>query len=311
MNLALWIVLALFVLLFVLGVVLMCFASRRRKVRDPMDPEVLEHTDWNRFKDYIQTGIDWLSQHETEDLHVISYDDKVLHAKFVPCEDAKGTVLLFHGYRSHYLVDFSLILSWYHDRGFNLLLCDQRAHRESQGKYITFGIRERYDVLSWVTYLSMVLGDDHPMILHGLSMGATTVLMASDTEFPANVCGIIADCGFTSPGDIMRHLVKRLYRLPARPVVAFMSLFTRLFAGYGMEEWSTVDALKEARYPILLLHGLADDFVPSWMSRAAYDACTSEKTIVEVDGADHGRSYLVEPERCQRELQAFLGRVMP
>lgn len=301
-----WILAALLLILIAVGVGCMRFMSRRRTGRDPADPQVLETTDWKKYKTHIQAAVDWLAAQEKEELHVISYDDKLLHGTFVPCENARGTILLFHGYRSHYLVDFSAALPYYQKLGFNLLLCDQRSHRQSGGKYITFGIRERFDVLSWVTYLSMKLGEAHPLYLDGLSMGATTVLMAADMEFPGNVRGILADCGFTSPGDIIRHLVQQRYHLPPKPVTAFIGIFTKLFAGFGMEQWSTCQALKNARYPVLLLHGLADDFVPSWMSRAAYEACTSEKTLIEVEGAAHGCSYLVETDRCKQALREFL-----
>ena len=94
-------------------------------------------------------------------LRVMSYDGKMLSARFLPREDAKGTILLFHGYRSSGLLDFGPELEFLHRQGYNLLLCDQRAHGASQGRYMTFGVRERYDVLSWVTYLAQMLGAGH------------------------------------------------------------------------------------------------------------------------------------------------------
>lgn len=306
MKLAFWILGLLLAALGIAGVASMAYISRRRRINDPTDPQVLENTSWSKYRPWIEAGTAWLAAREQTQLQVVSYDGKLLHARFVPCENARGTILLFHGYRSHYLVDFSAVLPYYHELGFNLLICDQRSHGQSEGNYITFGVRERYDVVSWVTYLSLMLGESHPLILDGLSMGASTVLMASDLELPGNVRGIIADCGFTSPGDIIRYLLKKQYGLPARPVAAFISLFTKVFAGFGLEQWSTTEALRNARYPVLLIHGLADDFVPSWMSRAAYDACTSEKTLIEVEGAEHGCSYLRAPERCKAALKEFL-----
>lgn len=126
-------------------------------------------------------------EQEPEQLYVESYDGKRLHAQLLRTEDAVGTILLFHGYRSSWNVDFSASLLFYRSLGYNLLLVDQRAHQDSEGTFLTFGAKERYDVISWVTYLGQKLGQAHPLFLGGLSMGATTVLLASCFEFPANV----------------------------------------------------------------------------------------------------------------------------
>ena len=160
--------------------------------------------------------------------------------------------------------------------------------------------------MSWVTYMSLMLGQNHPIFLSGLSMGASTVLMAADMEFPANVRGIIADCGFTSPGDQLRFLVKKWYHLPPGFMVALLGIFTRVFGGFGMDEWSTELSLKEAKYPILLAHGEADSLVPSFMSQQAFDACTGKKRLELFPGAEHGVSYLTDKARYQKALLEFL-----
>ena len=191
--------------------------------------------------------------------------------------------------------------------GYSLLLVDQRAHGQSQGKYLTFGVRERMDVISWATYMGQKLGPDAPLILGGLSMGATTVLMASCFDFPANVRAIIADCGFTSPYEIAKSVLRRDYpRLPVGLLLPICGLFTRLYAGFGLHDASTLDAVRESRYPILFIHGTGDTFVPCEMTKEAYAACTSEKELVLVDGAEHGKSYLVEKGRVEEALCRFL-----
>lgn len=255
----------------------------------------------------------WVAAHAPQELFVVSYDGKRLHATFLPQENARGTILLFHGYRSCWQIDFGASLSYYYDTlGYQLLLVDQRAHGKSEGRFLTFGVRERYDVISWVTYLSQLLGEHHPMYLGGLSMGATTVLLASCFELPANVRGITADSGFTSPYEIAKSVLRRDHpRLPLWPLLAFYGLFTRLFAGYGLRETSTCDAVRESRYPILFIHGTADTFVPCEMTKRAFEACRSEKTLVLVDGAEHGKSYLVDKPRVQQALQSFFAAHLP
>lgn len=260
------------------------------------------------IKEKALASTDWVNSREHEELRVMSYDGKWLHATYLPQQNAKGTILLFHGYRSCWQIDFGLVLPYYYDTlGYSLLLIDQRAHGSSLGKYLTFGVRERMDVISWVTYMGQKLGPDAPLILGGLSMGATTVLMASCFDFPANVRAIIADCGFTSPYEIAKSVLRRNYpKAPLKLLLPLCSLFTRIFAGFGLHDASTLDAVKQSLYPILFIHGTDDTFVPCEMTKETYDACASPKELVLVDGAEHGKSYLVEKSRVEDALQRFL-----
>lgn len=302
------ILLLLLALFLCLGFWLLREASTGRRYTPQSLAAQLSKPAYLEIKDAALASTDWVQQHEHRELHVMSYDGKLLHATFLPRKDAKGTILLFHGYRSCWQIDFGLVLPYYYDTlGYQLLLVDQRAHGQSQGRHLTFGVRERYDVLSWATYMGQLLGPDEPLILGGLSMGATTVLMASCFDFPSNVRAIIADCGFTSPYEIMASVLRR--HRPNAPVwllLPICGLFTRLFAGYGLKEASTIDAVRESRYPILFLHGTGDTFVPCEMTRRAFDACASEKQLILVEGAEHGKSYLVEKSRVEDTLKQFL-----
>lgn len=289
-----------------LGIWLTCFAFGRRPVPDATDPEVVQNSPWARYEPYISQGAAWLKTQPVRELTVMSYDGLRLHGRFVPAENARATILQFHGYRSHYAVDFSASMEYYHDRGFNLLLVDQRAHGESEGRWITYGIKERFDVLSWVTYLSLMLGEDHPMLLSGVSMGATTVCMAAELELPGNVVGIVADCGFTSPADILSVMARRQYHVPGWLAVGFLNIFSHLLCGFGLWDSSTPEALAHTTIPTALFHGLDDPLVPCTMSRQAYEACASRKRLTEFPGAGHGTSWLTDTPRYQQVLEDFL-----
>ena len=194
MTTAVWIVLglALFCLLGGCAAVLACSRGRHATAA-----EIDDYLKPYPIHDEAMAAQRFVLEQEPEQLFVESYDGKRLHAQLLRTEDAVGTILLFHGYRSSWNVDFSASLLFYRSLGYNLLLVDQRAHQGSEGTFLTFGAKERYDVISWVTYLGQKLGQAHPLFLGGLSRGATTVLLASCFEFPANVRGVIADCGFT------------------------------------------------------------------------------------------------------------------
>ncbi len=306
MYIALGIVLLLLIALFVVGLSAFHYVFLRRPVPNPMTPEGREKGHWEPYAEQIETAAKWLEKQAVKPLQVTSYDGKQLYGRFVERENAKGTIIFFHGYRSHFGVDFSASMKFYHSQGYNALYCDQRAHGLSEGRVITFGVKERMDVMSWVTYMSLMLGEDHPIFLSGLSMGASTVLMAADMEFPANVRGIIADCGFTSPGNQIRYILNRDYHLPVMATTAFLNIFTCLFGGFHLDEWSTELALENARYPVLIVHGMEDSLVPCAMSRHAFEACTSKAQLALFPEAEHGLSYLTDKPRYQKLLLDFL-----
>ena len=218
-----------------------------------------------------------------------------------------ATIILFHGYRSHHLQDFAGIYGYYHSIGLNLLLVRQRAHGESGGKYITFGVRERRDVLTWIDFHNRTHGADN-VYLGGMSMGASTVLFAAGEALPDNVRGITADCGFSSPAEILGYIIKRDYHLPEKLVLPLMEVWARLLGGFSFYECDSRESLSRAKVPILFIHGRADDFVPCHMTEAGYAACAGEKEIHLIDGAGHGRSYLLEPERLRAALTDFFKR---
>ena len=304
---AIWLLLALALVCLFAAMVAVLLCSRGRRAAQPEIDAYLRR--YPQIHDDAMAGQQFVAEHAPQDLFVESYDGKRLHAQLLRREGACGTIALFHGYHSNWNIDFSAVIPFYYAQGYNCLIVDQRAHQQSGGTFLTFGVRERYDVLSWVTYLSQMLGQEHPIFLDGLSMGATAVLLASCFEFPANVRGVIADCGFTEPYDEMRHVLKSHGRwIPAGFVLFWVGVATRLLAGYGLHEADTRLSVAASRYPVLFIHGTGDDFVPCRMSEEAYADCTAEKELLLVEGAKHACSYLDDRPRVQSALENFLER---
>ena len=174
------------------------YACHRMEDPDWDSEEALKKTEYAEFAASLPRARQWLRDHNAEDVSVMSHDGLRLRGQWVPAEKPMGTIILFHGYRTHHIHDFSGIYSIYHNLGLNLLLVRQRAHGESEGKYITFGVRERLDALSWIEFHNRTHGADN-VFLGGMSMGASTLLFAAGEALPPNVRGITADCGFSSP----------------------------------------------------------------------------------------------------------------
>lgn len=287
------------------------YACARTADPDWDDPESLAGTMWKDHPVSIPDAGKWLREHNAVDVETTSFDGLKLSGKWVPAEHPMGTIILFHGYRSTYLTDFGGIFNRYHNWGLNLLLVRQRAHGESEGQYITFGVRERMDVLSWIDFHNRTHGMDN-VYLGGMSMGASTLLFAAGEALPPNVRGITADCGFSSPAEIIALTAQKRFRIPAKPILPVVNLFSRLLAGFDLWECNSTKILARAKVPILFIHGKADDFVPCRMTQAGYNACSGEKHLVLVEGAGHGMAFLFDRERVVNALRNFFfGHLSP
>ena len=183
-----WILYVAIFLLFLLvftGAYTFVYACARRKELPWLVEADIKKTSYGKYYKHIMFSHNWLKNHNAQDVFTTSNDGLKLHAYWVPAEKAKGTVLFAHGYRSTYLVDFGLAMEYYHNRGLNLLIPDQRTHGQSEGRFITFGVKESEDMRQWVKYHNAHLCRC-PIMLSGMSMGASTMLFLADQDVPDN-----------------------------------------------------------------------------------------------------------------------------
>lgn len=304
MPVILFILTAILILILVSGGYVFLVGCVRRKELPWFVEDELKKTPYGKYYEHIINADNWLKTHKAEDVYITSEDGLRLHGLWVGVDNARATVLLVHGYRSSMLVDFGLAFEFYHSMGFNLLIPDQRSHGKSQGWFITFGVKESRDMLGWLKFHNEHYGA-YPLLLSGLSMGASTVMYMADEDLPENTCAIIADCGFTSPQEILSSVYTRVTHLPARPSIYAAELFARLLAGFSLWEKDTRKTLTKNKLPILMVHGMADDFVPCKMTEEAFAVCAGEKKLLLVDNAGHGVSFLVDRQSygaCVEEM---------
>lgn len=272
----------------------------RGKVPCPQDPQ------YDPYRVKMKEIYHTLSERAFETVTISSHDGLTLSGRYYHVKDGAPLDIGFHGYRSHPLTDFSggseLIFQMEH----NLLLVDQRAQGNSSGRTITFGIQERQDVLSWIYYAINRFGKDTKILLYGVSMGAATVLMASELELPKNVKGIIADSPYASPMEIILNVGKKQNRcIPHMLIKPFVILGAKIFGGFDIQETDAIQAVKNATVPILIIHGEDDRYVPCEMSNIT----THNPEIVTrytFPGAAHGISYLVDTQRYRKLVTEFL-----
>ena len=278
-------------------------------------------TDWNQYAPLLQERKAFMLSQDHREVSQMSFDNLKLHATFFPALEEyvdktemaagkKKAVICFHGYTSKGMSDYIGLSDYYLKRGYAMLLPDARAHGESEGEYIGFGCLDRKDALVWIHWLIQEVGEDVEIVLHGTSMGGATVLMTSGLELPAQVKGIVSDCGFTSPKEVFTHVLNSMYHLPAFPVIQGADIMNKKLAGYGMDECNAKREVAHAKIPILFIHGSNDTFVPTHMCNEIYDCCASPKKKLIVEGAAHAESYYKDTEKYEQALNEFFDEIM-
>lgn len=255
---------------------------------------------------------DWRSWHDEqpfEQVQIEAHDGIKLNGYYLEANEPSNKVVLFaHGYLGH-AKDMSLFGEHYvEELGYHMISPDSRGHGESGGNYIGFGWHDRLDYMEWIRYIIDRFGTDVEIVLHGLSMGGATVLMTSGEDLPEQVKAIIADSPYTGVYQLFSYQLDRMFHLPDIPFLPTLSLITNWKAGYTLKEASALEQVKKTEVPILYIHGGADQFVPTEMTKKLYEQTNSEAEILLVPGASHGESIVLEREKYLQTLQTFLNR---
>ncbi|MBQ3015653.1 MAG: alpha/beta hydrolase [Clostridia bacterium] len=310
LKIALWtfgvlIALAVIVLIASFICYMRVFYSPKRK---PMGQNDFPLPPGDIYKPYYPEMIEWMKTirampHET--ITIKSHDGLSLSGNYYEYKPGAPIELLFHGYQGCGERDLSAGVERCFAIGRSAVIIDQRSHGASEGRTTTFGIKERFDCLTWIEYITERFGKDTKIILTGVSMGAATVMMAAGEKLPENVVCVLADCGYSSAKAIIKKVIREM-GLPADLLYPFVRLGAFVFGGFKLEETSPLEAVKRANVPIIFIHGDNDAFVPHSMSAELYEACASKhKKFVISPGAGHGIAYPVNKELYIAALRDF------
>lgn len=269
--------------------------AERRLVVRCADSEMLEQV--------AQTGKAFASRPH-ESVEICARDGTRLVGHWMGVENPKRVIIAMHGWRSVWHRDFGMIADFFAENGCSVLYAEQRAQGGSGGEYMGFGLMERHDCLDWINWVNEKTQKQLPVYLCGISMGASTVLMAAGLPLPDNVRGIIADCGYTSPVDIWKHVARKAhisYGICGRPAGRLAKKRLRM----AMDEETCPQALSRSRTPVLFIHGTDDKFVPVEMTYENYKACAAPRRLFIVPGAEHGMCYLVDTLGYENAIKSF------
>ncbi|MFS0671842.1 alpha/beta hydrolase [Ornithinibacillus sp. 179-J 7C1 HS] len=250
---------------------------------------------------------EWVSEQEFEHIEMTSRDGLLLQGYFLEAkEPTNKLVIAAHGYLGRGS-DMALYGQYYYEElGYNFFTADSRGHGRSEGDYYGFGWPDRLDYMDWINLLVEKLGPETEIILHGLSMGAATVLMTAGEDLSDNVKVVIADSPYTSVHDLFSYQINRMFHLPSFPFIHSTSVVTKAKAGYSFKEASALEQVKKAEVPILYITGNADTFVPTEMTQELYQNTKSKAELVTFDNANHGESFVSDEEKYKKVVKEFL-----
>ncbi len=240
-----------------------------------------------------------------KNVSIKSFDGLTLRGKYFEYTKDAPIEIMFHGYKGSARRDMSGGVIRAHAVGHSALIVDHRASGKSDGHIISFGVNEGRDCMSWIDFVIKKINKDARIILTGVSMGAATVMICAAEPLPKNVIGVLADCGYTAPEDIIKKVMRDMH-LPADLLYPFARLGARLFGGFKLDSKKPIDAMARCKLPIIFYHGDNDDYVPYDMSMLNFDACASKyKQFVDIEGAGHGLCFLTDEEKYIRTLKEF------
>ena len=312
MGIVLIILIILILLTVSVGTYFVHFAiARKDQFNSALLPEEEKKTETGR-KAIIKKNIEsfdtftaeFLERSPSKNITIPSEDGLKLAGEFHSAASHRYAILI-HGYMGN-RTQMRHLAAVYSSWGFNTLLPDNRAHGESEGKWVGMGWLDKDDIMRWIDWISQ-RDEKAEIILHGISMGGATVMMVSGMNLPDNVKAAVEDCGYTSAWDIFRDELKALFHLPSFPLLNMYSLMSRIIAGYSPKEASSLKMLRKSRIPMLFIHGGDDNFVGTYMLDINYEAkINGEKQKLLIEDAGHGEAYLRDPERYFLAVRKFI-----
>lgn len=280
---------------------------------DPALDEVdLTITHYAPYADKINESIAYLRTLNWEKLSMKSFDGAELVA-YMHNVGSENTIVICHGYKSHYFGNTSCAGRFFTENGYNVVQIVSRGHGESGGDFITFGEHESKDLLMWIDKLEKELGMKK-MIVYGISLGSNTVMRASEFINSSAVKALILDCGFSNTKqtliDQLRNKGKPYFGglmvMVGKPYIRKMRKIGIERGGFDIFAGNTVESVKKSSLPAFFIHGKMDRTVPIENTMNNYEACPNKKELYIAENADHGAGFAAGGQELEEKIMSFL-----
>lgn len=304
------------------GITTLHFASSYMAFRSLLDrtyntPEFLINT-FHKKKSDKKPHIDderenWFNTLSFTEFSIENADGEKLTAYFLPSKTPSDRyVFCAPGFKTVAKRQFRFITKFFHDNNINVFMIDHRASGQSEGRYISFGVKEYRDALQWLHFMRESFGKDIKIFLYGVSMGAATVNnMCGDASLPENVKFAVSDCSFTTPWDLFIYSLKKAH-WPIHSLLSGMDFYNKMLAGFSFKDCITpLEAVANSHIPVLFIHGKRDNFVPWEMAQPLFDNCgAKDKELFIIDNASHCTCHLKAPEEYEGKILKLTDKYM-
>ena len=311
-----WIVLIVVLVLFFVGIPTLIFLMSGYmttkmlkksdiKIRNMKNMDVSFY-DRGPLKDMAAKGLEFMDTLDVKETTINSFDGFKLHAYLIknPYQETNKYFLGMHGFKSGPRHEYAPYLKYYLDAGYNIVIPDERAHYKSEGDYITMGLKEKYDCLDWAKWIVKTYGKDIKILIQGISMGAATVCLASELDLPKQVVGIVSDCPYSSLKDELEFQMKRINKkVPVKIILGGINYFIKRKMHVSINDTQPIDAVKNAKVPMIFYHGAKDEMCDVEFSKKLYEACSSKKKLIITDEANHAESIAYQKENYIKNIE--------
>ena len=254
-------------------------------------------------------GYDWYDNLNLPDATTTARDGKTVHGYLLKNPKDTGKWLICaHGYRGDARAEAPYAKHLY-EKGYSIVFVQMRAHEHDENRYCSMGYYEKDIILAWIDFLTH-METDCRILLHGVSMGAATVMLTTGESLPKNVRCAVADCGYTSCWDIYCDQIRKLAKIPPEPLLAAVNMVSRVRGNFDFKKCSPIEAVARSSTPTLFIQGTDDDMVPSAMSDKLVAACTAEKAQLVIPDAVHAGAAAKDPDLYFHTMDDFIGKYM-
>ena len=309
---AIWLAVMIFIFVNILLIVPFNFlgakiahgCNMKRKTADTWSREC-SSTDPDQ-QDMYRIGCAWAEKNSAKkhDLHMIN-DGLNLYAEYFDLGYDR-TIFVIPGRTEGLRYGYYFAIP-YAERGFNVMVIDQRAHGKSDGVWNSIGFKEHRDVIKWAELLRDRFGMNN-ILIHGICIGSACGLYAlTSPDCPENLRGLVADGMYPNFYESFKnHMIE--FKKPTFMVMDMINWWQKHYTGFDMKT-GPADVIHKYDKPLLMLHGTGDLYSLPVEAKKLYDKCPSaSKEIVWFEGGIHSQLRYQSTSLYDQSISEFIDK---